>query len=71
MPEVRGDRLVLVSTGPRAWMVGPQGYENKVEGGHKPHLREDAAAAAAPPGCSCCFVPLQRAEIAQINLLFA
>lgn len=36
-------------------------------GGRGRHLREDAAA----PVWSCCFVPPQSAEIAQINLLFA
>lgn len=36
-------------------------------GGSQPHLKEDAGA----PVWSCCFVPPQRVEIAQINLLFA
>lgn len=36
-------------------------------GGCGPHLKEDAAA----PAWSCCFVPPQSSEIAQINLLFA
>ena len=46
---------------------GMQGWENKVGRECRPHLGENAAA----PVWSCCFVPLQSAEIAQINLLFA
>ena len=49
---------------------GGRGYRAKKIGwgrGCGPHLREDAAA----PVWSCCFVPPQSAEIAQINLLFA
>lgn len=51
---------------------GGRGYGAKkigwgLGGRRGPHLREDAAA----PVWSCCFVPPQSAEIAQINLLFA
>lgn len=52
------DSVVPMSTLSTTRRVRLQGQENKVE---------DAAA----PVWSCCFVPLQCTEIAQINLLFA